>query len=870
MGLPTISTEGLVPLSLRLLRDKRPDARVVGANILGNVPNSSAKAVGALAHALNDESAVVRQTAATSLGSYRADAEAVTALVHALNDESAVVRQTAVTSLGSHRTDGEVVKGLVHALNDESADVRQTAVTSLGSHHADAQAAVPELSKIVVIDKDPRVRRAAAEALCSIGPGVGGPIAALDQALAQDPDDSVRIQVITSLRCLDPKGNEALQPIIRAVKDRGLRDDVRSMAIQALGAYGINAAKTLPLLAQELKSAESLGNRASSIRYAIGQALYRIALDALDKKSTETLDDLKAASALVERDPGLKNQYGYGLTVSVQYLEVLRHNSWTARLFGAVRARPWLAAALIVLAAYILGLGVFLLIFWRRPLWIYRIDQILDPLFFRRHFRAFDIELDVPIEFALWVGFFRHRDRVLDSWVQAHIDRILAAFKQIPTVEKRTLHLDLPMEINAEPHMSVNAGVLRDVIGKAPVRLLISGMGGVGKTSLACQIADWGAQGDESLRLRKDARMVPVMIEENCDAYASNEESSGLTTVVRDKLTNMLSGGAGPNVKIPEPFVRQMLERQRILVLVDGLSELNSLTRFMVQPGKSHFPANCLVVTSRNEDESLGLAKTVIKPALLKKEILSSFMGRYLTSRNARDLFSDEEFHSVCAHLVRLVGDHEVTPLLAKLYADHLIEQNIDAAQGGRPANVVDLVLRYVVEVNASIKEGQQDNTTVLRVAKIVAWECVRKYHFACAAPIEGVIQEIVTSLGVSWEGAVCLFRYLQDKLRLVQSVGTTGEMFKFSLDPVAEYLSALHVLEDYKSDISKWTEFLTAIQRAGSLDARNGFLIGLLDCCAARGESLGVPEFVAGSIKQTLACQPISFPAKVDVRMDQ
>src|SRR5258708_31146934 len=68
---------------------------------------------------------------------------------------------------------------------------------------------------------------------------------------------------------------------------------------------------------------------------------------------------------------------------------------------------------------------------------------------------------------------------------------------------------------------------------------------------------------------------------------------------------------------------------------------------------------------------------------------------------------------------------------------------------------------------------------------------------------------------------------------------------FKFSLDPVAEDLAALYLVEEYGASDQNRQEFLNRVSTHVPIGDARGFLVALLDCCSSRGSSIGVPANV-------------------------
>src|SRR5207247_367539 len=140
----------------------------------------------------------------------------------------------------------------------------------------------------------------------------------------------------------------------------------------------------------------------------------------------------------------------------------------------------------------------------------------------------------------------------------------------------------------------------------------------------------------------------------------------------------------------------ELLRKRRVLVIVDSLSELNETTRKRVRPAQADFPVAALVVTSRLEEDLGGAAKTIIKPLRLKSDRLSTFMDRYLSQRGKRELFEDEEYFEACRRLSQIVGEREITVLIARMYAEQIIAAKEQSTDRDLPRNLPDLMLGSV------------------------------------------------------------------------------------------------------------------------------------------------------------------------------
>ncbi|MGH7455714.1 MAG: HEAT repeat domain-containing protein, partial [bacterium] len=113
---------------------------------------------------------------------------------------------------------------------------------------------------------------------------------------------------------------------------------------------------------------------------------------------------------------------------------------------------------------------------------------------------------------------------------------------------------------------------------------------------------------------------------------------------------------------------------------------------------------------------------------------LSVFVEAYLNECQKPDLFSNREYFDACGRLSDMVGERESTVLLAKLYVEQIISSKERRAGDKPPQNIPDLMLNYLSEVNDVVQNSKLDDRTVHRIAKAIAWQCLKESY--CATPI--------------------------------------------------------------------------------------------------------------------------------------
>ena len=216
-----------------------------------------------------------------------------------------------------------------------------------------------------------------------------------------------------------------------------------------------------------------------------------------------------------------------------------------------------------------------------------------------------------------------------------------------------------------------------------------------------------------------------------------------------------------------------------------------------------------------------------------------------------------------------MVGTRNITVLLAKLYAEQLIAAKDGTILDQLPDNIPDLMLSYLNELNRDVNgEDKCDDSpngdsfasrTVQQDAKVIAWECLKGTY----RPGTAKRQDAIAALG--GDNAEARLKYLENRLRLIQTIGPALDQIRFTLDPLAEYLAALQLLEDYGKNQGQWRKFLTqATSISGAPTAIQGFLLAVRDCCLAKGSPVKVPDFVAQELEKRAGLPPAVGPTQL------
>ncbi|MEZ2236475.1 HEAT repeat domain-containing protein, partial [Microcoleus sp.] len=734
------------------------------------------------------------------------------------------VRKSAASALGRIGAEAKTaVPQLIPLLKDSDADVRSSAADALGRIGAEAKTALPQLI-LLLKDSDANVRSSAAFVLGSIGAEAK---TALPQLilLLKDSDANVRSSATSALGSMGAEAKTAVPQLIPLLKDSDA--DVRSSAADALGRIGAEAKTALPQLILLLKDSDT---SATNALVSIALSLQEKAKTLTPSELNQAVSNLESALKMLEQSkPERDKSYWYSDSQQTianlrVYINVLKAEQ-NARLFNVITQNKWVAATIIYLIFFP---SLWLAILRLRPLWLLRINDALKPY----EFKLPETLGGAPVRTRDLTFFscFLYRPRVLDAWVSAHIKIVREQFSQIETVKSRAIYIPVAFELDDKKVPELRGEDLQSIFTKKRFCLLIWGEGGIGKTSIACQIADRAMAADKSKRLCKHL-MIPILIEQ------LGSESLAAKHPFLEAISGQLTSISNYPTSIERELLQHLLQQRRILVITDHFSEMAETTQKEINPNSPDFPVNALVVTSRLDSTMRNVPKTTIHPLRIEGSELSAFMEKYLEKLGKLHLFNGSQFHYVCGDLAKLLEEIRIqgrstTVLFAKLYADVLIAKMEGVKDQNLPQNIPDLMLEYVKQLNRDVAENKLTNRTVYEDAQLLAWECLKLTY----RPASTKIKDAINALSVlNSQNAEQRLNYLEEKLHLLQTNLPSQENVRFVLDPVAEYLAGLHLVENYDNNESKWRDFLIDADFQNAPEAIKGFMFAVRDCYLAK-----------------------------------
>jgi hypothetical protein len=444
-----------------------------------------------------------------------------------------------------------------------------------------------------------------------------------------------------------------------------------------------------------------------------------------------------------------------------------------------------------------------------------------------------------PVRKILLVGFFHYHPRVLDAWVEQHVQAVQTSFKRRETYKARATYVPLPVVLNGEMVLSLTPHQIRSLCDRERWYVHIQGEGGAGKTTLACQLALWSMESERQNRL-SDGRMLPVLIEPGLGVDVRTDVDA-LRQAARGQL-QLAIGAAEP---ISDKLFERLLRTRRVLVILDGVSEMirdpAAVDAHSARYENPEFPVNAMVVTARTEIWTFQQPDATVQPRRIDSNHLLPFMNAYLSQAGLA--LADYDIYDGCKRLAQMVGpERGITPLLARLYAEEMVTAwRQGSATNDLPRTIPDLMLSYLNTLNRHHGSGRPDNADVHRAIKVIAWECLK--HTLGPGPAK--ITDVLSGLKAQ-EISPTLFTYIESELGLIRRIPPAETDVHFILHPLAEYLAGLYCVSAYNSDADAWRRFVCQADSMPSApESIKGFLVALRDCCSAKQDNFEVPEFI-------------------------
>jgi HEAT repeat protein len=662
------------PALIEAIKNDQADVRVVAIRAIIEMGEKGERAIPALVGALGDRDEDVRESAALALSRIGTKARsAASALKAALRDSDWTVRREAAGALARVGPEpGQAMPALESVVKDDPRpEVRAaaaSAIVSVARSASERSRAVLDLI-VALEDRDPRVRKASASALGTFGPDATAAVGPLTAHLLKDPDRHARSWAADALGEIGPTARSAVPLLIAALKEPD--PWLRRIAAEALGKIGSAREDVVSALIVALR------DPADTAREGATGALVTLAERSAEAGDTVAIGPLQRAQSALESSDARTHslQALEHFETALDLLEADQRALWPSWIGGLSEQHPASAILVGLVALYLAWLALLrlaILKIW--PLSVLKWSHAFSGKFEVR-LPAILGKRKLSLDSLVLAGFPNH-PLVLDAWVARHASSARDRFLGCETVRARSTYVPIPLLANGKPAPALDAGAIQSIRAKDRWSIVISGEEGLGKTTLACQLALWGLARAPAERLCGDVQMLPILIEP-APSHDVCRDGAMLDAAVKSKVRELIE----PAESVPDEFVERLLRTRRILVLLDGVDLMDSAsegaTAWQALPMQPDFPASALVITARGR---VSGATVLVEPQRLDRDHLLPFVSAYLARANLPHL-PDATIYQVCARLADMAEPNRgVTPLLART----LVEEVAAAVRTGR------------------------------------------------------------------------------------------------------------------------------------------------------------------------------------------
>jgi HEAT repeat protein/DNA replication protein DnaC len=715
----------------------------------------------------------------------------------------------------------DAVSPLIKVLKTETdEDILSTTAYALGEIGSNSQEAIPYLDEIISINTDKNVLKNTTIAMAKIG---NFSVPRLIAILIMNKDSEVLGNTVDALGFLGKGSKDAVPFLIKILNDNEDIDVVVRTA-EALGHIGSDAKDSIPVLFKTYARVLDAKDFQSS-KYKISEAICSIIDDLVNN------DDFSLNGKIANLFELHKNEIDEeGRQLILDKIQILRERQ---RLFSEVNSKPteqyivenlyYVLFSAPITIVLMLSVTMYLL----KPRWLVLLhEKLLSTAFIST------IKTKIEISSLPFITFVCLNTRSLDAWVENNLETLKENFDNKETIKEHSLFIPLSVSFDNKT-TEFKPDSFYEVFDKKQFHLLIHGEGGSGKTSLVCCIAQWAIEG----RMFIGHFVLPVLVENNVKDVqkAIGEEIKKITD--------------GEN-KISDALQKALLRKKRILLIVDGLSELDETTKQQIV---NNTEINAVIYTSRN-DEIKDIAKietnNVADESLY--HFISTYIEKFIENLAEKPQFQNNEIHEYCANLSKLVGEKGISVLLAKLYAEQLVAKKEGAIGEALPKNIPELMLK---SINVLHKKTPSDNiefSDVIKASEIIANECLKKdYRPLHADKVK--VKEALASAKIS----ETILKYLCDRLKIIEEKGEKESELAFKIDPLAEYLAADYLVEKNGYSEDKWQKCFEDIEKiinkntkTGNKNSIKGFLVAVKDCCEINKD---IPPFVVEELTKLI-----------------
>ncbi|MCL4179108.1 MAG: hypothetical protein KJ072_15370 [Verrucomicrobia bacterium] len=575
----------------------------------------------------------------------------------------------------------------------------------------------------------------------------------------------------------------------RLLRDPGEDFLIRRDAAEFLRRLGVRAEPARATLETILLSSEA----PAELRELASTALAQVAQAWLERPDRLDRATLNQRLASLDHAVDVMEQAALNIPPHPQNLETVRRlrdvlraekaSRWSGRIGDWAEAHPagarWAAALLVLGAGCGLLTATWWALTWIAPLRLGRLEEWMrrTELALPRWLGGRAVGLRQLSLLSRWGD----HERVLEAWT-------LSLRKQAATALERHQHptdagifVDLPAKVEGQFHETLPSEAILDRLARPGAGVIISGGAATGKTTVALRLAIQACS-DPRTRRGPRTRFLPVWIDPR-----ELGSRADLIEAIRGQLDPAPAGA-----EVPSPaLIRVLLERGRIVLILDGVSEWAAADQDRVFQVLAQLGQTPVLMTARQAGYLAERRPIHVELSRLDGPVVAAFVSGCFKQSGREPGSSDADVLEACRYWGDLTGDRAMPVEAVRLFAEFLQVEPPESTGPNRPENLIDLVRASIRHRNHRVQADPWPDEVVLRLAGQLAWACTQ--HGGRVRPEQ--LPESLTPQALS---------HLEQGLALIRTHRQTGEI-GFLRQTVADHLAAGHLIDTWGKDDEAW-----------------------------------------------------------------
>jgi photosystem II stability/assembly factor-like uncharacterized protein len=462
---------------------------------------------------------------------------------------------------------------------------------------------------------------------------------------------------------------------------------------------------------------------------------------------------------------------------------------------------------------YILGIGLVLLYYLSLLFW-----AIFFPRRFVRLYHSGKLQALMSLKQPLLMGVINvfvplkklvAMPRVLNAWTRDFAQISDAKFNLSEIAMQRKCYVQLPVRkdnpATGDLIEKPDETLMNELFNKNRSIIQIIGPGGSGKTSLAVEMGRWMIQ---SAKMRKTGHTprVPILLES--DSQDMLNEITGTLRSWQNDYT------------IQEDFVKMLLKSQRLVVIVDSLSERPDEKQEYFKQLHGHLPVNALIITARQPIDLQVREGTYLYPLPLNSNNLLHFITTYLSSYPNHPVQESREQLAFAEKIVSIIeGNNKalITPILVRLIIEMAIStkdngnKDFQTVMQGMPNSIPEVYYQYLAHINPANPAAANylPKLEMLKIAELLGRLSLGD-NFLPKDFTEEEARKAISQMHPNIT-ADPIQRFIDNGI-LIRKTYLANEYFRFNLDPLAEYLAASKLYTEHNTNREELQAFIEEV----------------------------------------------------------